>query len=78
MIEFHKTLSESSVYFVISGCSVWKQRILHERLARVCFIDYDREIALVADLNEADGTRDPWVGRLTKEHGSMRPNLPFW
>ena len=43
---------------------------MHERLRRVCFIDYDREIALVADLKKRDGHHEILaVGRLTKEHG---------
>ena len=32
------------------------QRIAHERLTRICFIDYDREMALVADY------KDPQTG----------------
>jgi acetyltransferase len=48
-----------------------EKRIMHERLRRVCFIDYDREIALVADLKNRDGTHQILgVGRLIKEHGS--------
>ena len=43
---------------------------MHERLRRVCFIDYDREMALVADLKKPDGTHQILgVGRLVKEHG---------
>jgi acetyltransferase len=34
------------------------QRTAHTRLTRVCFVDYDREFALVAEgRDEADGTR---------------------
>ena len=44
---------------------------MHERLRRVCFIDYDREIALVVDLKNRDGDHQILgVGRLIKEHGS--------
>lgn len=43
---------------------------MHERLRRVCFIDYDREIALVADLKNRGGKHQILgVGRLIKEHG---------
>ena len=37
------------------------QRIAHERLTRICFIDYDREMALVADRRDPDDrrARDP-------------------
>jgi acetyltransferase len=70
MIEFHKTLSDRSVYLRYFGMLSLEKRILHERLRRVCFIDYDREIALVADLKTHDGTHKILgVGRLTKEHG---------
>jgi acetyltransferase len=70
MIEFHKTLSDRSVHFRYFGVVSLEKRILHERLRRVCFIDYDREVALVADLRERDGSHKILgVGRLTKEHG---------
>jgi acetyltransferase len=42
-------------------------RITHERLTRVCFIDYDREIVLVA---ESAGGEIVAVGRLTRERSS--------
>ena len=48
LIAFHESLSEQSVaqrYFRPLALS---QRITHERLARIAFNDYDREIALVA------------------------------
>ena len=48
------------------------QRVAHERLTRICFTDYDREIALVAE--KRDPTRGSHtilgVGRLIKLHGS--------
>jgi acetyltransferase len=44
------------------------QRIAHERLTRICYVDYDREIALVAEQKDAAGERNILaVGRLTKE-----------
>ena len=48
------------------------QRIAHERLTRICFIDYDREMALVAEQrNPQTGEREILgVGRLTKLHGT--------
>ena len=69
MIEFHKTLSDRSVHFRYFGVVSLEKRILHERLRRVCFIDYDREIALVADLRDRDGAHQILgVGRLIKEY----------
>ena len=69
MVKFHKTLSDRSVYLRYFGFVSLEKRIMHERLRRVCFIDYDREIALVADLANRDGTHQILgVGRLIKEH----------
>ena len=69
MVKFHKTLSDRSVYLRYFGFVSLENRIMHERLRRVCFIDYDREIALVADLRNRDGTHQILgVGRLIKEY----------
>jgi acetyltransferase len=46
------------------------QRIAHERLIRVCFNDYDRELALVAEGRREDGKRFILgVARLSKQPG---------
>jgi acetyltransferase len=71
MVKFHKTLSNRSVHLRYFGLVSLERRIMHERLRRVCVIDYDREIALVADLRNPDGTHEILgVGRLVKEHGT--------
>ncbi len=71
MVKFHKTLSDRSVHLRYFGLVSLEKRIMHERLRRVCFIDYDREIALVADLKNRDGKHQILgVGRLIKEHGT--------
>ena len=49
MVNFHRGLSERSVRFRYFGCRERGERTGHERLARTCFNDYDREIALVAE-----------------------------
>jgi acetyltransferase len=49
MVEFHHTLSERSVYMRYFHWMKLDQRITHERLTRMCFIDYDRQMALVAE-----------------------------
>jgi acetyltransferase len=48
MARFHATLSERSIE--------------HERLTRICFVDYDREMALVAERldPQAGEAGDPW------------------
>jgi acetyltransferase len=49
MVRFHETLSEQSVYMRYFHMMNLDQRTAHERLTRICFIDYDREMALVAE-----------------------------
>jgi len=72
LIKFHETLSERSVYLRYFYPMKLSQRIAHERLTRMCFIDYDREMALVADYRDPKtGTREILaVGRLRKLHGT--------
>ncbi len=48
MVEFHETLSERSVYFRYFHTMRLAQRISHERLTKICFINYAREMVLVA------------------------------
>ncbi|HLO88768.1 MAG TPA: bifunctional acetate--CoA ligase family protein/GNAT family N-acetyltransferase [Nostocaceae cyanobacterium] len=72
MVQFHQTLSEESVYFRYFHMIKLSQRITHERLTRICFIDYDREMALVAEYqNPQTGKAEILaVGRLSKLHGA--------
>jgi acetyltransferase len=42
------------------------QRVAHQRLARLCFIDYAREMALVAERAETPGGEMLAVGRLSR------------
>ncbi|MDP3980825.1 MAG: GNAT family N-acetyltransferase, partial [Chlamydiota bacterium] len=71
MVKFHETLSEKSVYNRFFRKMDFTQRVAHERLARVCFIDYDRQIALVVLHRDPDSGFEQvlGVGRLTKLHG---------
>jgi acetyltransferase len=71
MVKFHQTLSEQSVYQRYFSVLQLSQRTAHERLTRICFNDYDREIALVAEHKEtpAAEARILGVGRLSKLHG---------
>ena len=49
MVGFHESLSERSVYMRYFRAQRLSTRISHENLRRVCFVDYDREVALVAE-----------------------------
>ena len=72
MVKFHETLSETSVYMRYFHVMQLSQRIAHERLTRICFIDYDREMALVVDRADPQGGehRILAVGRLSRIHGT--------
>jgi acetyltransferase len=54
LVRFHSTLSEQSVYRRYFALINLDSRIRHERLIRACFIDYDRQMALVAELPNQD------------------------
>jgi acetyltransferase len=76
IIEFHKKLSERTVYLRYFQPLKLTQRTAHERLTRICFIDYDREMALVGERTKADGTPEIIaVGRLSKIHGRPEAEL---
>jgi acetyltransferase len=72
MVRFHETLSERSVYFRYFHAMRLTQRIAHERLTRICFIDYEREMALVVMWKDpVTGDQEILaVGRLIKVHGT--------
>ncbi|MBE3567343.1 MAG: bifunctional acetate--CoA ligase family protein/GNAT family N-acetyltransferase [Thermogemmatispora sp.] len=73
MVRFHERLSERSVYLRWLHVLGLSQRIAHERLVDRCFIDYDRELALVAvSREEVSGTGTETllgIGRLIKLPG---------
>jgi acetyltransferase len=72
MVRFHETLSERSVYLRYFQTIQLTQRIAHDRLIRICFIDYAREMALVVlHKNQITGELEILgVGRLIKLHGT--------
>ena len=66
IVRFHGTLSERSVYLRYFHAINLEHRVAHERLTRLCFIDYDREMALVAERKDSDEIVG--VARLTRLH----------
>jgi len=68
MVRFHESLSERAVYLRYFHMEKLSTRIAHDRLMRKCFIDYDREMALVAESsgNGSGGREILGVGRLTR------------
>ncbi|MCL5950109.1 MAG: bifunctional acetate--CoA ligase family protein/GNAT family N-acetyltransferase [Chloroflexi bacterium] len=74
---FHETLSDRSVFLRYFHPMLLSQRVRHERLSRICFNDYDREIALVAQVSDP-ATGEPRiaaVGRLSKLYGVNEAQL---
>lgn len=70
IVAFHRTLSERSVYYRYFNALKYDERIAHERLVRICYIDYDREMALVIERPDVDGKPEIIaVARLSKLHG---------
>jgi len=72
IVKFHQTLSERSVYLRYFTPLKLDQRVAHERLSRICFIDYDREMVLIVERRDpkTHETEILGVGRLSKLHGT--------
>jgi acetyltransferase len=66
LARFHETLSERTVYQRYLEHLKLDRRVAHQRLSRICFIDYDRDMALVAEVVEGGEQRIIGVGRLSR------------
>ncbi len=70
LIKLHHVLSERTVYLRYFQPLRLSQRTAHDRLTRICYIDYDREMALVVEHKAADGSPEIIaIGRLSRLHG---------
>ena len=71
LVKFHSTLSDKSVFLRYLQPIMLQDRVMHERLARICHVDYDREIALVAErTTENQEHQVMGIVRLSKIHGT--------
>lgn len=70
--DFHKTLSEETVHYRYFGFIKLEYRIAHSRLLRMCFNDYDCEIAMVVERKSIETGEGQilGIGRLIKSHGA--------
>ena len=75
MVKFHEGLSDRSVYLRYFGSLSLRKRISHERLVRICFGDYDRELALVAEVKTPAGPEIVGVGRMNRVHGTQEAEV---
>ena len=77
MVKFHQTFSDRSVYLRYFYWLSLSGRVAEERLSRICFMDYDHEMALVAD--QKDQTtgqhRIVGLGRLIKQHARNKAEV---
>lgn len=66
--KFHEDLSDRSVYLRYFHHEKLSTRAAHDRLIQKCFIDYDREMALVAERRNGTDNAEEIIaiGRLTK------------
>ena len=71
VVKFHETLSEESVYLRYFHLIKLQTRVSHDRLSRICFTDYNCEMALVADYKNLQTSEHEilGIGRLSKLHG---------
>jgi len=49
MVKFHETLSDRTVYLRYFTSLSLSRRTAHERLVRICTVDYEHEMVLVAE-----------------------------
>jgi acetyltransferase len=67
---FHAALSPDTVRARYGSERPLSERTAHERLARICFVDYDRQFTLIAEARGQRGPEVAGVARLARLHGS--------
>ena len=76
LVKFHQVLSEQSVLMRYLKPMMLQERVMHERLARLSHVDYDREIALVAETTDEKGERLLMgIIRLSRIHATNEARL---
>ena len=78
IVDFHHHLSERSVYYRFFSPLELTFRTSHERLITKCFIDYDREMALVAEHIGTNGKPEILgIARMIREHTGNTAEVAF-
>lgn len=76
LVKFHEVLSDRTVFMRYLQPIMLQERVMHERLARICHVDYDREIALVAETTDEKGERHVMgIVRLSRIHATNEARL---
>src|SRR5579872_2692720 len=77
MVTLNHELSDRSIYLRYFHPIRLDVRIAHERLTRKCFIDYDRELALVAENSEGGARHIAGVARMVRNHADRGAEVAF-
>src|SRR5579864_4036762 len=77
VVEFHQQLSDRSVYFRYFHPLKLDVRVAHQRLITKCFIDYDREMALVAEQDEGGKRQIAGIARMVRNHSDSGAEVAF-
>jgi len=77
MVDFHRQLSETSVYMRYFLPLKLDVRVSHERLFTKCFIDYDREMALVAEYMDNGSRHLAGIARMVRAHAANSAEVAF-
>ncbi len=76
LVKFHQVLSDRTVFMRYLQPIMLQERVMHERLARICHVDYDREIALLAETTDEKGERNVMgIVRLSRIHATNEARL---
>jgi acetyltransferase len=75
VVKFHAGLSEETVKARYGKVRSFKERTAHERLTRICYVDYDRQFALVAEAQTADGPEIAGIARVSRVPASEDRHL---
>lgn len=70
LVKFHESLSDNTVYLRYAQVLSLSRRTVHERLSRLCFIDYDRQMALLAIDRAGNEQQLVAVARLVRLRGT--------
>lgn len=78
VVDFHHQLSDRSVYLRYFLPLKLDYRVAHERLITKCFIDYDREMALVAEYQDEEGSQHiAGIARVIRNHTGAGAEVAF-
>jgi acetyltransferase len=76
VVRFHENLSERTVTMRYFQPLQLSQRVAHERMTRICFTDYDREMPLVVEAKDGKGESEIIaISRMSRDHGTNSAEL---